>query len=244
MEETYTTKAIILNRVLFREVDSRTTIYTLDRGKLELVARGVKKLSSKLAGHLEPISLSNIMVIRGKQFDYVGGAVNENCYFNIKNDLERLHYAGQAISLFNKLIRGNDQTDAGALFGLLKEYLDTLNYELKIKNYELLYSFFIFKLLVILGYRPELYNCVACKNRLNKPEGIKFYLDRGGIICANCSEKNTLLLDNSLTISENCVKVLRLVINNNLVHLKNLQIDKKSEKEICNIINSFLDYNM
>ena len=47
MEETYNTKAIILNRQPFRERDSRVTIFSLERGKLILVARGTKKITSK-----------------------------------------------------------------------------------------------------------------------------------------------------------------------------------------------------
>ncbi|MFH1822239.1 MAG: recombination protein O N-terminal domain-containing protein [Patescibacteria group bacterium] len=43
MEETYTTKAIVLNRQPFRENDSRVVVYSFEQGKMELVARGTKK---------------------------------------------------------------------------------------------------------------------------------------------------------------------------------------------------------
>ena len=88
MEETYRVKAIILNRQAFRENDVMVTVQSMDKGKLKLVARGVKKMQSKLAGHLEPLNLGDIMVVRGKQFNYVGSANAENCYANIKSDLE------------------------------------------------------------------------------------------------------------------------------------------------------------
>jgi len=240
MEETYTTKAIILNRQPFREVDSRAVIYSWDKGKLELIARGTKRIFSKLAGHLEPISLSQIMVVRGKQFDYIGSAVNENCYFNIKNDLEKLQSAGQAIGLFNKLIKEDGGNDAELFFGLLKDFLNILNNDQCLMiNVQLLYHFFALKLLVALGYGPELYNCLICKNKL-KPEENYFGPAKGGIICANCSRNNRL----DLTITEDCVKVLRLAVNKNLNKLIKLNIKNKTKKEICKIISSFLEYNI
>ena len=87
MEETYATKAIVLNRVPFRENDIRVSLYSSDQGRLDLIARGARKTKSKIAGHIEPISLARIMVIRGKRLDYLGSAINEASYFNIKNDL-------------------------------------------------------------------------------------------------------------------------------------------------------------
>ena len=43
MEETFYTRAIILKRSPWRENDSKVTVYSLERGRLELVARGTKK---------------------------------------------------------------------------------------------------------------------------------------------------------------------------------------------------------
>ena len=69
MEETFNTKAIILKREPFWEADTRVVVYSLEKGKLHLIARGTKKISSKLAGHLEPMNFVDLMVVRGKQFD-------------------------------------------------------------------------------------------------------------------------------------------------------------------------------
>ena len=83
MESTFTDQVIVLTNYLFRECDSLITVYGKNNGKLDLVARGTAKITSKLAGHLEPISLSNLMIINGKKFNYIGGAVCVNSFFNI-----------------------------------------------------------------------------------------------------------------------------------------------------------------
>ncbi len=237
MEETYTTKAIVLNRQPFRESDSRAVVYTCDRGKLELVVRGARKLESKLAGHLEPLNLSKIMVVRGRNFDYIGGAVNVDCYINIKNDLEKLSCAGKAVGLVNKIVKENEKD--GGVFSLLREFLESANVECRMLNFELFYNFFVLKLLSELGYKPELYNCVVCQKKL-KPGSNLFDLLKGGVVCANCQTAGD---KNQLTISNDCVKVLRLALKEEFRKLTNLKIKKSLAKEINKNITFFLKFH-
>jgi DNA repair protein RecO (recombination protein O) len=105
MEPTFNTRAIILNRVDFRESDSRIICYSEDVGKLELVARGAKKLKSKSSGHIEPLTLSSIMVVKGKDVNYAGTATGENFYPDIKADLDKIFIALQALALVEKMTR-------------------------------------------------------------------------------------------------------------------------------------------
>ncbi len=237
MEETYNLTAIILQRRDYGEGDGRVTVYSPERGKLDLTVRGMKKIRSKLAGHLEPLTLASIMAIRGRQYDYVGAAVSENCYIKIKADLEKLSAAGEAIRVFNKIIKA-DQPDA-KIFELLKSYFDVLADEGKSAG-GILSWLFIFKLLVELGHKPELHHCVSCQAKIT-PAGMKFDLERGGLICGNCAigkqERG------QLTLSENSVKLLRLAGNNDLNKIIQIKINKKADEEIKNIVSSFLKYH-
>ncbi len=235
MDETYTTKAIILNRQPFREADSKTIVYTLDKGKLELIARSTKKIKSKLAGHLEPFCLSDLMIVRGKQFDYIGGAVSENCYGAIKSDLEKLIFAGKAINIFNRLVKLGEKDEA--VFKLLQETLDTLNNRQKINiGYELLFNFFVLRLMAQLGHKPELYNCVVCRKKI-APNENRFDLSKGGLVCLECQKNNKN--KQVLLISTDCIKVLRLAIENDFSRLTKLKISDILAKAINNIICSF-----
>lgn len=236
MEETYCTKTIILGRTAFREHDSKVIVYSLDKGKLDLVARGAKKIKSKLAAHLEPLNLTEIMVVRGKQFDYIGAASSQNCFRSIKEDLAKLVVAGKAINIFNKLVKAEEVDKE--IFSLLKEFLEILDSrDLKINN-GLEADFFNLKLLTQLGYKPELYNCVICNNKIT-PNKNSFDLAKGGLICNRCLNNKK---DNILTISDNCIKILRVVVKSNFSQLSNLKIDSKLEEEVKNVISSFYQY--
>ena len=126
METTYNTRAIILNRQDFRENDSRIICYSEDRGKMELIARGAKKIKSKSSGHLEPLTLSRMMVVAGKDMNYVGTATGENFYPEIKSNLEKLTLAGRAAALVEKMTREGEVGGSAKIFNLLNFFLENL----------------------------------------------------------------------------------------------------------------------
>ncbi|MBU0619728.1 DNA repair protein RecO [Patescibacteria group bacterium] len=254
------TQAIILNQKPFKEHDVKITVYTIDQGKLELIARGVKKIKSKLAGHLEPICLSNIMVVHGRYFNYIGSAVSKNCYLNIKNNLDKICCARQALNLVDQLTKQNEGSGAEIVFDLLQSFLDILDIHeknevectkktklgLKPKqdNHKLLFHFFTLKLLSVLGYQPELYNCVVCKNKITLNNNW-FDLLKGGLICSKCSTLSNgaknITPNNAmpLKISNDCIKVLRLGVNSDFKELIKLKINEKLILETTQIIFNF-----
>jgi len=64
----YTTKGIILSARPIKESDRLYSILTRDFGLIRAHAIGVRKSASKLRGALEPVSLSRISLVRGKEF--------------------------------------------------------------------------------------------------------------------------------------------------------------------------------
>jgi len=239
MDETFQTSVIILNRLPFGEDDSKIIAYSPTKGKIELIARGTKKIKSKLAGHLEPITLTDLMVVPGKQYDYVGNAVSRISYANIKSDLDKLTVAGQVIGIFNKIIKsGQSERD---IYELLNDFLTLLNLgNVNKADYNLLASFFIIKLLSELGYKPELFYCVICKMKI-KPSNNKFDLAKGGVICRDCSIKAAGQY--RLTIPDDGIKLLRLASRCDLLKLANIKINEKLKKDVMSIISFFLRYH-
>lgn len=59
----YLTDAIILGREDLNEFDSRVDLYTKNHGRLKAKAKSIRKSTSKLAGHLEPLMLSRVRLV-------------------------------------------------------------------------------------------------------------------------------------------------------------------------------------
>ena len=234
MEETYNIEAIILNRKSFSENDSRVAVYSRQSGKLELTVRGAKKIGSKLSCHLEPISLTKIMVVRGRRYDYVGAAVSENCFCHIKNDLAKLAAAGGAVKVVEQLIKPGLADEK--IFELLKDYLEALA---AVKtDFEVLRWFFVLKFLAKLGHQPELSRCLACAGKI-QPGGNRFDLARGGLVCGRCAD---LKEANQLALSDDGIKLLRLAAAADFKKLAKVKVSKKLGEEIKKIADSFFRY--
>lgn len=238
MEETYNIKALVLNRKPFSENGSNVTVYSENFGKLELIARGTKKIKSKLAGHLEPISFVEIMVARGKRHNYIGSAASNDCYAGIKNNFDKIKAAGEAVKIFNRIIKSGEKDPE--IFYLLKDYFDFLDTEADKPDYDLPVKLFILKLLVKSGHGPELYKCVMCGNKI-QPLGNRFDPKNGGFACSKCSYKSEIA--GNPPVSESAIKMLRLSGDKNFKELSRIGLSENVKKEILSVISLFFSYH-
>ena len=237
MDETFCTKVVFLGRKSFREKDEQAIVYSLDFGKMNLVVRGAKKITSKLVAHVEPINLSDVMIIRGKLYNYIGAVKNNDCFFNIKNDLTKLEVAGEVIKIFNELVSENQKDEA--LYFLLKDFLNCLDNLEETKFCNSLGIAFQSKLLKLLGYRPEIANCVICKKPIN--DNFYFNYSRGGLICKECSEINYL----GLTVSSESINILKLMLDSDFNKIVSSNIsNERSLQEIKTILRKLYEYQI
>jgi DNA repair protein RecO (recombination protein O) len=225
-------KGIILRKQDYRENDRLFIIYTDELGKISAAAKGVRKIKSKMAGHLELFSVIDLMLAPGKTNYQIAGASKEENFLNIRSDLGKTvlgSFCLEVVDIFTK----TDQPDS-KIYTLIYEILEIFNRE-KNRNFIKLYAlakFFVLKLLSLLGWTPELYTCVKCKNKI-LPNGNFFDASRGGILCGKCGKSD-------LKISATTIKILRFVLQNNFKKILALKITKAQAKEIAEIIGIFI----
>ena len=239
MAETQRSRALILKRYPWRDYDSRVVLYTEDYGKKILSARGTKKISSKLAAHLEPITLVDLMILNGRQNSYIGSALMSEGFLDLKSNLNALYYAGAAIDLFDSLVKEN-LSDL-ELFAFFNNWLLNLNQQalnLSRPRGEKLYQHFISRLLSLLGYEPDLSRCTLCGQAL-KPGGNYFSGAERGLICPLCRQ-NSSFPGLAQPISDNVVKILRLATKND--DLPALAIKSEDLKDWGQVNKIMLDF--
>ena len=102
MEYKYT--GIILGKRDIGEADRIYSIYTLEAGKIQAKAIGVRRLNAKLAGHLETATLAEIFVAKTRGIGKITGAAALNYFGGIKKNLEAVSKVLLAFSRLNKII--------------------------------------------------------------------------------------------------------------------------------------------
>lgn len=154
MEATYRTKAVILDRQPSSEHDSRVLAYSWERGKLELTARGTAKINSKLAGHLEPFNLVELMVVVGRGGDYAGATSSLSVSPSIKSDWHKLQAGVYFLSFYKNLLKPGESDKK--IFLLLAQYIYWLN-AIKASNlyYQSISRLAAWRFLCLLGLAGE-----------------------------------------------------------------------------------------
>lgn len=146
------TTAIVLARTDFGEADRIITLLTPEYGKLRLLAKGVRKVKSKLAGGIELFSVSQISFLQGR--GEVGTLVSTRLirhYGHIVTDINRVQLGYELIKMLNKATE--DQPEA-EYFELLNEAfvsLDDASLDLALVR-----LWFAAQLLRLAGHRPNL----------------------------------------------------------------------------------------
>ena len=173
----YRVSAIVLKRRDQGEADRLLTVFTRDRGKLTLLAKGVRRQASRKAGHIEPFTHVDLLVAKGKSLDLVTQAETVAAHRALREDLWRSTWASYVAELADVFTLDHDPQ--ALLFDLLVETLDRLNGDadpaLCARYYEL-------HLLGLVGYQPQLFRCVHCSELL-QPEVNFLSLERGGALC-------------------------------------------------------------
>jgi DNA repair protein RecO (recombination protein O) len=121
----FVTLAIILRRTDYGEADRILTLLTPGYGKLSLLAKGVRRIKSKLAGGIELFSVSEITFIRGR--GEVGTLVSTRLikhYAKIVGDLDRTMLGYGLIKQMHKATEDEPEEE---YFDLLREAFEALN---------------------------------------------------------------------------------------------------------------------
>jgi DNA repair protein RecO (recombination protein O) len=231
------TQALILAKNNRGESDALISFYTPKYGKLEAVIKAAKKLGSKLNGHTEPLSISELMLAKGANFWRVAGAslVKD---FVVKNNLATLQAAQYLVLVTNQLIKVEHAENK--IFFLLQKTLELLEKKLAPEKIIILASAHVFKLLAFLGYKPDLINCLKCKTKI-KPEKVIFSAVAGGLVCQPCQK---VVKSGEIVISVATVKVLRLYFKQSLEQILQLKLTKIQAQEVFSVVNIFLQTHL
>jgi len=230
----YRTKGFVLKETEKGEADKLFLVFTKDFGKLEILGKGIRKMKSKLRAGIPLFSISEIEFIQGKTYKTLTDAILIKDFETIKKDLKRLQVAFRISEAFDRLIKEPEKDEA--VWQLFNETFDTLNHwSLVIGHWSLIYYYFLWNLLSILGYQPELYKCLICGKKL-KPENL-YFCKEGGIICHSCYKKEG---SRALKIDPNVVKILREILKRNLQNFLKLKIQKEHQKFLQEVSNFYL----
>ncbi len=142
-------EGIIIKRKNYGEADRIITVVTPHHGKIKIIAKGVRKISSKRSPHVELLNLSILSLASGKML-ILTEAETLYHHLGLKKDLQRSGLAFYICELIDGLLPEHQENLA--VYNLLKQTLRDLESE---GNHRAVINKFEQDLLTLLGFWPR-----------------------------------------------------------------------------------------
>ncbi len=208
---------ITLRAVNYKDSDKILTVFTLEKGKIAVGAKGVRKANAKMKQIAEPFCFAESMLAE-KSGRYTVTEVNSfDAFFPIRTDIVK-YYAGMtALEVTDAFLP--DGLESAGHFVLLVEFLKKLAYK-SINPINLLLKFF-FDALNENGYLLKVGGCGRCGEKIK--DRVFLSLKDGCCVCEDCKKtgengfsietyrhlekiSNGDLLDEEKEIQKNCLR--------------------------------------
>lgn len=186
----FSIEAIVLTRKDVGETDRLLTIFSRSMGKMRVIAKGVRRTTSRMAPHLEPGRQSKLLLVERRAWPLVTQAETITNFIPQDQSLMDLQDIMQMLEIVHVLL--DDGQRESRLYDVLVQMLS------KQKNIQgtsaqvhqarqLITGIFAIKALSLLGYRMEVDRCSICHELISQPATkavsaqIVFDIARGGL---------------------------------------------------------------
>ncbi|MGD9289263.1 MAG: DNA repair protein RecO [Desulfobacterales bacterium] len=236
----FSSPAILLRRMDYGDFDVITTFFTLNKGKLSLIAKSAKKSTKRFAGILELFSLLDIVAAAGRRkgLAVLQEAVLKQPFSAIRADFRKTAYASYWAELIYNWIEENFKQVA--LFHLLEHVLAELDSgRTAPADLNILFQM---RLLTLAGYRPNLHRCSVCGNELEKIKQDTIAIDskRGGIICQKCRAGS----GSGTHLGKGTIKQLLWVESGDLAKAVRIKFSQTALMESTGFLEEFVCYHL
>lgn len=146
----YSSVGIVLAKRNYGEADRILIVYSKERGKLSLIAKGVRRPKSRKRGHIEIFNRVSFSASLGHGIDLMTEAEVIDGFSDIRKSLKKVSLAYYFCEVVGKITHEGEPNHE--IYGLLVTSLEKLRTEIDLKTLRL---DFVYKLLTVMGYWPE-----------------------------------------------------------------------------------------
>lgn len=146
----FTSEGFVLARRNFGEADRIIDVYSEGKGKVSLIAKGVRKPGSKKRGHIEIFSRIRFQAVNGKGIGILTEVETIDDFKEVRKSIRKVSLAYYFMEVLGKAVHEEEQNSE--LYNLLIEVMDELKSAKKLRDLRLR---FVTNLLKILGYWPN-----------------------------------------------------------------------------------------
>lgn len=226
-------ESVIIKVKPFGEADKILTVFSLEEGKFDVIAKGARRPKSRFAGITQPFFHVELSAFRGKNIDTLSQADVIETYSQIASDLIKMAFGSYVHELLDKVMEERDRNET--VFRLLlktqQELCEDADPLVTTLAYEL-------KLISICGFRPELSQCVLCGEEGDRC--FKLSPESGGIVCEQCAQT----VEDAINFPQRLRLIWAKLIGYEYDKLHSLVLSSDERDEAERSINVYVDHKI
>lgn len=235
---TYKTEAVVLRSIRLGEADRVLHLYTLDRGRVSAVAKGVRKTRSRFGARLEPLSHVELLLHQGQSdLQTITGVDLRGSHQAAREDYYRLSVGLIGAEAMLRLFSEQEKNERA--FTALTRFLDVLDTQPHVVERPALDPLalsFQLKLLWLSGYLPHLISCAECGAEDATLVG---YSPRaGGAVCGACAGRAE-----AIGLSPQGIRGIEGLLASPLADAVELGLDERASRDALRVITASYEYH-
>jgi DNA repair protein RecO (recombination protein O) len=235
---TYKTEAVVLRSLRLGEADRVLHVFTLDRGRVGAVAKGVRKTKSRFGGRLEPLSHVELVLHQGQSdLQTVTGVQLLQSHQAARADYYRLSVGLIGAEAMLRLFSEQEANERAftALTRFL-EVLDELPHTAERPALDPLALSFQLKLLWLSGYLPHLTSCAECG--ADDATLVGYSPRAGGAVCGGCAG-----VTEAIGLSADGIRGIEALLASPLADAVALALAERSARDALRVVTASYEYH-
>lgn len=224
------TKGIVILESNMSDYDKMVTVLTPNMGKIGCAARGARRPKSTLMAGTQFLSFCDFIIYSSPSSYNINSCDTIEVFYNIRKDLNKLNYA----SFISKIVY--DVTDENQYtYNILQLLLNTLYMISESdKNLDFILSVFELRLMVYLGFAPQLRKCTNCSST----ENIAYFsIQNSGYECISCGKTDK----SAIQINSDTFNAIKYIVSAPAKKIFSFSISDESLRELKIISNLYMN---
>ena len=234
----YKTQAVVLRSLRLGEADRVLHLYTLERGRIGAVAKGVRKTRSRFGARLEPLSHVDLVLHRGTgELETVTGVQLVRSHQPVRDDYRRLSVGLIGAEAMLRLFSEQEANERA--FVALTRFLDLLDASPTEPGRPALHALglaFQLKLLWLSGYLPHLTSCASCGG--DDAALVGYSPAAGGAVCGRCAGRA-----GALALGPEGIAGIEALLAHPLAEAAALELTDRARRDALRVVTASYEYH-
>ncbi len=234
-----TLDAIVIGEVALGENDKILTILTSKKGKMTVIAKGIKNINSKRGAGANLFCYSTYGFVKRNDRLWLDSIEVKDSFTGLRDDIGSVALASYFAEVAKEVCM--EENDESEMLRLVLNSVYALANKKEVPAWKVKAAFEL-QAMCILGFSPNFDTCAACGEKLPGPEKrTVFELEQGGFVCEKCAAREDFEISkDGYAVSPETFNAVRCICTLPQNKMLSYKIPDKYVREFCTICEQYL----